>query len=656
MRTLRLLRPLRSLSNMPSMKSLIETLLGSVSQLGGVMVLAIFFFLIFAILGVSLWSGTIYQRCYFTEKPVAGEWFVDPTDASICSAERPCAENRYCGSLAVASRDPDSGLASDIDITADSTIEDLNFGFTNFNNLGTAFLTIFQCITLEGWIDVTNMYQDAYQSSFVVVYFLLCVIVCSMFVLNLTIAVMLLKYDELNEENDESEQILELREMGEEIGLPFKFIDFIIETDNIGISNKGLKMLAKSEAKESFWETLLSSDQKPDDEHWYYKPKLTRWAFYLATAPLFNGFITFVIVLNTITLAMNKYPDWDEGTKDILKGFNLFFTIIFTFEVVVKVLGLGVRDYGADKMNLFDAAIVTIGLVELGINTAAGSDEGGGPFSALRAFRLFRIFKIFKSGELRMLLESMILTVADIKDYCILLLLFIYIWSLMGMSFFAGKVKFDDDGKLDLENGTVPRLNFDSILDALLIVFCVIIGENWNSVMYNHMLATGYGASIFFILLVISGTIIMLNLFLAILLGNFDRARTAGGKKKIFEAFSSFDKQGYDVVDTISLLFDDVEFCQYINEKIMTVRDERDLEREKRLREKAIAEGKLTDRGEEEEKPQSDKEPSQEFSGDDHGRISEDEDDENFSHTELEIARVFIASTNGTLEMILTGE
>jgi hypothetical protein len=70
----------------------------------------------------------------------------------------------------------------------------------------------------------------------------------------------------------------------------------------------------------------------------------------------------------------------------------------------------------------------------------------GGPLSALRAFRLFRIFKIFKAGDLRTLLDSIAFTIVTIKDYTVLLSLFIYVFSLLGMSFFAGKVKFNDDG------------------------------------------------------------------------------------------------------------------------------------------------------------------------------------------------------------------
>jgi hypothetical protein len=159
-----------------------------------------FFFTIFAILGVSLWSGKIYNRCRMSEHPLDGVWEVDETDTSLCSGTRECALNRYCGSLAEASRstDPKMKLLKGTNINKDSDIEDLNYSFSSFNHLPSAFLTIFQCITLEGWIDITNIYRDAYDSSFVIIYFLLCIIICSFFVLNLTIAVMLLKYEEFD--------------------------------------------------------------------------------------------------------------------------------------------------------------------------------------------------------------------------------------------------------------------------------------------------------------------------------------------------------------------------------------------------------------------------------------------------------------------------
>lgn len=58
-------------------------------------------------------------------------------------------------------------IKDDIDVLRDTKIEDLNFGYSSFDNMGVSFITIFQCVTLEGWIDITNIYMDAYNMRFV---------------------------------------------------------------------------------------------------------------------------------------------------------------------------------------------------------------------------------------------------------------------------------------------------------------------------------------------------------------------------------------------------------------------------------------------------------------------------------------------------------
>ena len=85
------------------------------------------------------------------------------------------------------------------------------------------------------------------------------------------------------------------------------------------------------------------------------------------------------------------------------------------------------------------------------------------------------------------------------------------------------------------KNSTMKAI--DTKNSAALIVFCVMIGDNRKSVMCDHMSSTSVGARscVNFITIVILGNLIMLNLFMAILLGNFDRARNFGEKKKIFE-------------------------------------------------------------------------------------------------------------------------
>lgn len=123
----------------------------------------------------------------------------------------------------------------------------------------------------------------------------------------------------------------------------------------------------------------------------------------------------------------------------------------------------------------------------------------------------------------------------------------------MGMSFFAGRINFkvgedtvvfelkDVDGLPGLEEiavGEPPREHFDDPGQAIVTIFLVLFGEGWNDIMYNTMRCTSaVMTALYYIMLVICGNIIMLNLFLAILLGNFDKARNFGQKKKVFAAF-----------------------------------------------------------------------------------------------------------------------
>ena len=110
---------------------------------------------------------------------------------------------------------------------------------------------------------------------------------------------------------------------------------------------------------------------------------------------------------------------------------NTFSNVLFTIEVCLKLIGMGIWPYFRDASNQFDFIVVVASLVSLFF-------EDSGVVSAMRAFRLFKIFRLLKVGDLRVLIDSISFTVITISDYVILLLLFIYVFALMGMSFFAG--------------------------------------------------------------------------------------------------------------------------------------------------------------------------------------------------------------------------
>ena len=107
--------------------------------------------------------------------------------------------------------------------------------------------------------------------------------------------------------------------------------------------------------------------------------------------------------------------------------------------------------------------------------------------------------------------------------------IFMFIYTLLGMEIYATNVRFyDDDIQAAIQDPdydgpfTTPRANFDFFLYALVVIFIVFIGEDWNSSMYDGYRAGGPGAYLYFISLFIIGNLILLNLFLAILLKNFE--------------------------------------------------------------------------------------------------------------------------------------
>ncbi len=68
-----------------------------------------------------------------------------------------------------------------------------------------------------------------------------------------------------------------------------------------------------------------------------------------------------------------------------------------------------------------------------------------------------------------------------------------------------------------------PRINFQSFFNGFVLVFSILTGENWDATMFSFAKSHGSIAIAYFISLMIIGVMIFLNLFLAILLENFEK-------------------------------------------------------------------------------------------------------------------------------------
>lgn len=156
-------------------------------------------------------------------------------------------------------------------------------------------------------------------------------------------------------------------------------------------------------------------------------------------------FITICIILNTLFLALDRYPI-DEKSAYANETANFIFYLIFVFEMILKIYGMGISEYCRDSFNIFDGIIVILSTVEVVLANSGVGSSGGNAISAFRAVRLLRLFKLAKSWKsLRKLLTTIQATIKDISYASILLLLFIFIYTLIGMEMYAYKLQFDDD-------------------------------------------------------------------------------------------------------------------------------------------------------------------------------------------------------------------
>ena len=140
------------------------------------------------------------------------------------------------------------------------------------------------------------------------------------------------------------------------------------------------------------------------------------------------------------------------------------------------------------------------------------SGEGGGGLGMLRAFRLLRIFKIIKSWEsLKVLLSTVFDSLQAITNLGVLIVLFLFIFALLCKQFFSEPL-LDDEG-------SEARYYFGDTYSALITMFIILTGENWNEIMILVISnKNSFSPAYLFISMMLLGNFMLLNLFLAILL------------------------------------------------------------------------------------------------------------------------------------------
>ncbi|XP_048871241.1 sodium channel, voltage-gated, type I-like, alpha [Brienomyrus brachyistius] len=615
-RTVRVLRALKTISVIPGLKTIVKALFQSVKKLFNVLVLTVFCLSVFALVGLQLFMGNLKHKCIkevnfmdfnYTDEYInnkSNHYFLkNAKDALICgnsSGAGHCPEGYICRK---AGKNPD-------------------YGYTSFDSFGWAFLSLFRLMNQDSW---ETLYQQTLRAAGkpYMIFFVMVIFLGSFYLVNLILAVVAMAYEEQNlaamkeaqQKEEEFQDMLDkLKKQQERAQAVRGAIDPELRQKKGSITNifsEASKLSPKSakerrnqqrkwreDEEKADGETFQSEDsirrsefqysfddntvtykkrnsstqkemgippKKRSNSHqpsmdfledfemrqralsvasmltntmeeleesrqkfpsWWYKfaktflvwdccplwLKVKHMAGLVVMDPLMDLAITICIILNTLFMALEHYPVTEKFTRVLDYG-NYVFTGIFAAEMCLKIIAFHPYYYFQDRWNISDTVIVVLTLIEPLIEKVDG-------LSVLRSFRLVRVFKLAKSWPtLNVLIKIIGNSVGALSNLTFVLGIIVFIFAVVGMQIF-GKDYRDCTCKITADC-ELPRWHMSDFLHSFLIVFRVLCGE-WIETMWDCMEVSGQGMClVFFMMVLVIGNLVVLNLFLALLLSSF---------------------------------------------------------------------------------------------------------------------------------------
>uniref|UniRef100_A0A3Q3B869 Sodium channel protein n=1 Tax=Kryptolebias marmoratus TaxID=37003 RepID=A0A3Q3B869_KRYMA len=536
LRTFRVLRALKTITVIPGLKTIVGALIQSVKKMGDVMILTVFCLGVFALIGLQLFMGNLRQKCVLMpplNNQTSAEGFNAYNNSSSTAFDyteyitNP--ENHYYlpgqTDAMVCGNSSDAGVCPHGYVCLKAG-RNPNYGYTNYDTFGWAFLALFRLMTQDFWENLFQLTLRAAGKTYMI-FFVVVIFLGSFYLINLILAVVAMAYAEQNaatiseakQKEEEYAQMLEALKRREE---EEPFLPTVI---SVGANQS--EDLTQSASSELILKTLNFplEDQRPCPPCWYaFADIFLKWnccgcwiwlkqlLYTIVMDPFVDLAITICIVLNTVFMAMEHYP-MSPQFDELLSTGNLVFTGIFTAEMILKLLAMDPYNYFQVGWNIFDSIIVTVSLVELGLADVEG-------LSVLRSFRLMRVFKLAKSWPtLNMLIKIIGNSVGALGNLTLVLAIIVFIFAVVGMQLF-GK-NYNDCVCRISEDCELPRWHMKDFFHSFLIIFRILCGE-WIETMWDCMEVAGPAMClIVYMMVLVIGNLVVLNLFLALLLSSF---------------------------------------------------------------------------------------------------------------------------------------
>ena len=464
--------PLRMLSRSPGLRAIVTAVTMVLTPLLNFSMVMFVVLITFAILGTSMFRNQL--RFCHAEEVIGGDYnntSVDTAEFKYEIDEVDCYGTR---------------------VNVEGYLVNLSWKSvaSNFDSIGYAIMTLMELITLESWqhvmypaMDIPNEeggHPVLNHSQFNAAFFVIFIIFGSTFMNYLFVGIVVFKFNKARELEKTSDSFLTTVQM--------------VWLENI----------------HSVMSTHCTRHIKPPSKQALCGLQLPIWE--LVRNAQFNLAIDICICVNIVIMA-TEYFNQSDGLTQAHAVLDILFVGIYTAEIALRFLAVkNVKTFWRSHWNRFDTLIVIGGLL--------GVSQIDLPFNVtiLRVLRISRLFKVFgTSQKFKILTRTLLYSLPSLASITSLIFLVVFVFAVVGMNLFG-------DIEVDGEVFTTFQ-NFRHFGSSMLFLFRVITGEQWNTAMHLLRDQEGYRIAFpFFATFLVLSNFILLNLFIAVILENFENA------------------------------------------------------------------------------------------------------------------------------------
>ena len=406
--------------------------------------------------------------------------------------------------------------------------------YGNYDTFHWAFVTTFQILSTENWNDelTSSLRSNAGPASCLLL--IVWLILGNYILLNLFLAILL---DGFSQENSDGQLINGTIKINTKLQKRLKDLDEVDDSDS------------ESPEKDRI-QRIFSTYEKLDCESSFFifsKTNPLRVAcFKIHQSQYFDHFMLFIIFLSAVKLTWETYIlNYPSTSSEVILStdFDIFFTICFFLEVVLKSISVGFvldsNTYLRDSWNILDFLIAIISLIDISVSTVHIP-----VIKVFRVVRALRPLKLIKHNvSLKIVVTALFESITAIFNVMLIILIVWLMFAILGVSLLAGKMYNCSDPNITTlvectQQGfawTSVNSNFDNVYRAFVVLFIIMSQESWPNRMLEGCNSVGVGiaqvhngnqyVAYYYIIYLVISNFFLLNLFTVVVFDKFNEAK-----------------------------------------------------------------------------------------------------------------------------------